>query len=127
LKILSIIIFGVLGILARYSIDSFFSQVSNDKEQLFPYATLSSNIIGCFIAGLLYSLISHKASNSEVYLLIIIGFCGGLTTFSSYALQSVTMIEAGNFLKPIIYLVASPTLGLLSVFLGMKAHLLYVE
>jgi CrcB protein len=117
----------MLGVLTRYSIDSFFNNLSSNKDQLFPYATLSANIIGCFIAGLLYSFINHKVSNSETYLLIIIGFCGGLTTFSSYALQSMTMFESGQVLKPFIYLTLSPALGLLFVFLGIKTSLLYIK
>jgi CrcB protein len=127
LKLLSISIFGVLGVLTRYSIDIFFNQFSSHKEQLFPYATLSANIIGCFIAGFLYTLINQKVENSEFYLLIIIGFCGGLTTFSSYALQSMTMLNSGELIKPLLYLTVSPILGLLSLFFGMKISLSFVK
>ena len=66
MKILSIAIFGVLGVLTRYSIDSFFNQISNNKDQFFPYATFSANIIGCFIAGFLYSLINQKVEADEL-------------------------------------------------------------
>lgn len=117
MKIILISIFGVLGVLSRYSIEN----LLGNKNHLFPVATITVNIIGCFIAGFLYIMMSQKDSaNQQIYITMIIGFCGGLTTFSGYALQSLGIMESGQLLKAIAYLVVSPTLGLISVLAGMK-------
>ena len=117
MKIILISIFGVLGVLSRYSIESFFG----NKNHIFPISTLLANVLGCFLAGSLYTLMSQKDSaNQMYYLTIIIGFCGGLTTFSGYALQSLGIMESGQLIKAITYLVLSPALGLLCVYAGMK-------
>ena len=117
MKIILISIFGVLGVLSRYSIETFLG----NKNQDFPFATLFANVIGCLLAGVLYTLMSQKDStNQQLYLTIIIGFCGGLTTFSSYALQSLGLMQTGSVLKAVIYLVISPALGLICVLAGIK-------
>jgi CrcB protein len=117
MKIVLISIFGVLGVLSRYSIETFIG----NKNHIFPIATLIANVLGCLLAGCLYTLMSQKDSaNQQYYLTIIIGFCGGLTTFSGYALQSLGIMESGQMLKAITYLILSPTLGLLCVLAGMK-------
>lgn len=117
MKVFLISIFGVLGVLSRYSIEN----LLGNRHYIFPIATLTANIIGCFIAGCLYTLLSQKdAANQQLYLTIIIGFCGGLTTFSGYALQSLGIMETGHLIKAITYLVISPTLGLVFVLAGMK-------
>lgn len=117
MKILLISIFGVLGVLSRYSLDSYFSQ----KNLNFPLSTFIANIIGCIICGSLFYLINQKTnSNIQVYQALIIGFCGGLTTFSSYSLQVFNMINTNDFIKAFSYLFLSTLFGCLSIFLGMK-------
>jgi CrcB protein len=117
MNIILISIFGVLGVLSRYSIET----LLGNKNHIFPIATLFANVLGCLLAGCLYTLMSQKDSaNQQYYLTIIIGFCGGLTTFSGYALQTLGIMESGQLLKGISYLIISPALGLICVLIGMK-------
>lgn len=118
MNIILISIFGVLGVLTRYSADIYWS----DKNQVFPIATLIVNIIGCFIAGFVYTLLSKKLLLSEqVSASIIIGFCGGLTTFSGYCLQSLNLMQQGEILKAFSFIMISVALGLVTIFLGIKS------
>lgn len=120
MKIVFIGIFGVLGIYSRYFLDTF---INNDQSS-FPVSTLIANSIGCLIAGVLYCFISHKYQSPYLQPMLI-GFCGGLTTFSSYSLQTLNLITAEQTLKGLTYLVLSPSLGILFVFIGFKLSLLF--
>lgn len=111
MKIVLIGVFGLLGIYTRYFIDTIFTF----KNDSFPYSTLLVNLIGCSITGVLFYYLESKAANPYI-LPLIIGLCGGLTTFSSYCLQGFQLLSQGDHLKAFAYLVLSPTLGLTLVF-----------
>lgn len=118
MNIFLISIFGVLGVLTRYSADLLWA----DKNDIFPYSTLVVNTIGCFIAGLVYALLSKKLIMSEpMARAITVGFCGGLTTFSGYCLQSFNLMQAGDILKAFAFIVISIVIGLATIFLGVKS------
>tara|TARA_Y100000385_G_C12877514_1_gene544321 strand:+ start:469 stop:840 length:372 start_codon:yes stop_codon:yes gene_type:complete len=118
MNIILISIFGVLGVLTRYSADVYWE----DKNYIFPYATLLVNILGCFVAGFIYTLLSKKLIMSEqMARAIIIGFCGGLTTFSGYCLQSLNLMQNGDILKAFTFIVISIALGLATILLGIKS------
>lgn len=117
MQIVLISIFGVLGVLSRYSIETYWG----DKNQIFPINTLVINIIGCFIAGLVYSTIVNKQILSDqMATAIIIGFCGGLTTFSGYCLQSLNFMQNGELLRAFAYIFLSVALGLITVMMGVR-------
>ncbi len=123
MNIIYISVFGVVGVLSRYSLDLIFY----NKDQILPIQTIIANFTGCLIAGILYSFISEKFGNTHLWSLAIIGFCGGLTTFSSFALQSFQSIEQGEFLKAYGYLMIFPLIGLLAIFLGMKLSIFFIN
>lgn len=112
MKIFLIGIFGVLGVYSRYFLDSFFNSS-------LPYGTILSNIVGTLIAGICYCFISQKL-NTHIYLPLLIGFCGGLTTFSSYMLQSFEMFNQGAIAKAFLYTGLMPVLGFLSVLISYQ-------
>ena len=118
MKLLLIGVFGVLGIYARYSIDLL---INNDRYS-FPVSTLTANLIGCFLAGIIYCFIFNKTQSNFLPPLLI-GFCGGLTTFSSFSLQALNMMTAEQTMKSLGYLILSPTLGVVFVLLGFQSTL----
>jgi CrcB protein len=118
MKFFLIGLFGVLGIYTRYFVDL---QIGNQQDS-FPIATFTVNMIGCFLAGAIYCFIFNKYP-SHLLQPILIGFCGGLTTFSSYALQSFNFITMDQMLKSFSYLILSPTIGMVLVFIGFQTSM----
>lgn len=82
----------------------------------FPYATFAINIVGCFCIGALTSIIPV---NSNIRFLLIAGFCGGFTTFSTFAKESYTLANSGQPFIALIYVLTSCLLGILAVWLGI--------
>jgi fluoride exporter len=103
-------LFGVLGVLCRYGIDTFFASWNQNG----PVTTLLINILGSFLAGLIYTLSLNREFMMSLQPALLIGFCGGFTTFSAYALQTIILVERGKFGFAVAYFVMSPVFGLLA-------------
>lgn len=106
-------LFGLAGILCRYGIDQYFGSW-NEK---IPMTTLCINIIGSFLAGMIYVFSTYRDMSANLQAGLLVGFCGGFTTFSAYALQTMTMIERGKSLYALTYFVISPIVGLMAAFI----------
>lgn len=113
MKLFLLAICGVAGVFARY----FFESVISHQQGQFPVGTFIVNILGCFILGSLYSISISKLSHPLIFPLMV-GFCGGFTTFSSYALQGFLLMSDQQFLKSFLYLFLSPAIGILLLISG---------
>lgn len=86
----------------------------------FPLATFIVNVVGCFIAGLIFGAISQETTEAQnLKLLLITGFCGGFTTFSAFALENVRLMSSANATIAVLYTIASIAAGLLAVWIGL--------
>jgi CrcB protein len=104
-----------IGGLLRYIISDF---VYKHSSSLFPYGTLTVNVVGSFILGLIiFYLDSLKLISAEMRLFLTIGLCGGLTTFSTFSYETVKLIQDSQ------YLIAGTNI-LLNVFVTILAVLL---
>ena len=103
--ILAIGIGGALGALLRYFITSMiFNQLGNQ----FPWGTLTVNLLGCALLGFLITIVSNSWSSSDEFRSFFsIGLIGALTTFSAFSIEVVLMIEKGNWLMAVGYVVLS--------------------
>ncbi len=116
LKIFAIFIGGGLGASLRWFLSETFCKIAKS----FPISTLFVNILGSFILGFLaYYFISRIYINNELKLLLTAGFCGGLTTFSTFAYENYSMLQNGEILKSLSYIFLSITLSLAGVFAGV--------
>ncbi|MDA0347417.1 MAG: fluoride efflux transporter CrcB [Verrucomicrobia bacterium] len=87
----------------------------------FPWATLLANVSGCLIIGLVIgheSITADWAEHSRGF--VVIGFCGGFTTFSTFSLQTFKQLEGGNFLGAFSNILLSFVVCLLAVWAGIK-------
>ena len=117
-KILLIGLGGFLGSVARYVTAKF---VDDKLSPAFPYGTLTVNILGSFLLGILYIIALRKAGLTENGRLFLgVGFCGGFTTFSSFTVEGLYMLQHQRWLNFIIYTIASISLGLIATIIGYK-------
>ena len=85
----------------------------------FPWATLSVNLLGCLLIGLLWGILSRNASESTSWgLFMTVGLCGGFTTFSTFSKEALTMLQAGQICGFATYIIVSALAGIALVALG---------
>lgn len=115
-KLLLVGIGGFTGSILRYLMYQVF-----DKPILafFPFATFTVNIIGSFLIGIIYFLAQKEGwVSEEIRLLLAVGFCGSFTTFSTFALENLTLIKSGNLLTTVVYIGSSVVLSIIAVWAG---------
>ncbi len=115
-QILLVFIGGGTGSIVRYLTNRFLNQA----HYHIPYGTLTVNVIGSLLIGIILGLsLKNNALSQNTVLLLATGFCGGLTTFSSFAYENQIMLKNGDLWNLFAYTAGSFILGLLAVFLGM--------
>ena len=109
---------GAIGSVIRYILGSVGAHYFKGT---FPLATFITNFLGCIIIGLLIGYFGKNTElNPQLKLLLITGFCGGFTTFSTFAAENVQLMENGNYGLLFANVVGSVVLGIGGVILGMK-------
>lgn len=107
---------GFVGTLGRYGLAG---AVAKRYGETFPLGTLAVNLIGCFLVGLLFHLMQERfLVNQNLRAIIMVGLLGGFTTFSSFGLQTFTLLQDGEFGFAALNLGVSNVLGLLLVWAG---------
>ena len=118
-KTIFIALAGLIGTLVRYWLAGF---VTRQYGENFPWGTLIVNLIGSFLAGALYHLAEERLLISPALrTIILIGLLGGFTTFSSYGLQTFTLMRDGQIGLATLNVALSNVLGLLMVWIGYVA------
>ena len=108
---------GLAGVYSRYFIGIL---VSRFFVTSFPLATMSINLAGSLLIGVVYVLgLEHAIISEDLRIGIMVGFLGGFTTFSSYCLESTRLIEQGEWSRMAVYFLLSPLLGLGATLGGM--------
>lgn len=116
-KVSIVMLGGSLGAASRYSIGLLAAKTWGTQ---FPWGTLLVNLIGCFLIGLIFALADRvRLLTPDMRLLLITGFLGALTTFSSFSLETVNAGRAGLTLQPLINIVVNNLGGLSLTFAGM--------
>lgn len=93
--------------------------IQSNTSYSFPLGTLTVNIIGCFVIGLLYGIVERgNLLNTEVRLFLTVGLCGGFTTFSTFLGENFLLLRDQHFFYFILYTTLSIVAGLLAVYLG---------
>jgi CrcB protein len=116
LRLISIGLAGFVGTLVRYWLSGW---TARRFGETFPAGTLLVNVIGCFLAGFLsYLMFERFLFNQTARTIVLIGFLGGFTTFSSFGLQTFNLLRDGEIGLAILNVAVSNVAGLLMVWVG---------
>jgi CrcB protein len=114
-KYLLVMLGGGVGSLARYLAGTF---ITNSFASLFPLGTMIINITGSFLIGILMTLLTERLPHPNWRLLLVVGFLGGYTTFSSFEWETFSAVRGGGLWIGLINVVGSVALGYAAVWLG---------
>ncbi|WP_286238398.1 fluoride efflux transporter CrcB [Neptuniibacter halophilus] len=116
LHIIAIAIGGAAGALGRYWV----SGLLNNADHRIPVGTLTCNALGSFLMGVCFVLILEKSRLSpEMRPLLMVGFMGAFTTFSTFSLETVAMLQEGHVMSAAIYILLSVLLCLVALYSGL--------
>lgn len=117
IQVLLVAFGGAIGSVLRYYVGVWSIRLAGPA---FPWGTLTVNVVGSFIIGVLAELIARKFGGStELRLLLMTGLVGGFTTFSAFSLDTIGLLERGEAFMAIVYVAASVGLSLATVFAGL--------
>jgi CrcB protein len=107
---------GAAGSIGRYLCQRW---INESYQHDFPLSTFLINITGCLLIGILYAL-GEKANvlSQPTRLLLITGFCGGFTTFSTFAFENTELLRTGDHGYFLLYTLGSVAVGIIAVYLG---------
>jgi len=108
---------GALGTAGRMAVTLWMASALGKH---FPWGTLAVNVLGSFVIGVLASLPATRPDlfQAEVRMALMVGLCGGFTTFSAFSLQTLELMQKGQWLPALLNVFGSVALCLLGVWLG---------
>lgn len=107
---------GAVGSILRYVLGGAVQRLAGGG---FPYGTLVVNALGCFVIGLLAELFMNLEPPAAWRALLVVGFCGGFTTFSTFSNETIGLFEAGSYWKAFAYVLGGVVLSLAATALGI--------
>lgn len=107
---------GVIGTLARYGLGKWIPTWAGTD---FPWHTFAINLAGSLVLGFAVRAFESLATSPEVRGFVAIGFCGAFTTFSTFSLETLGLMQRGEWGRAAAYALGSVALGLLAVYVGM--------
>lgn len=119
MKLLLIALAGGFGTLARYGLSGLVQRMTGAT---FPWGTFVVNVAGCFLFGLVWSLLEERlAVAGQWRAIVLIGFMGAFTTFSSFAYDSAGLMRDAQWGLAALNVIGQNALGLACLFLGLAA------
>ncbi len=109
---------GAVGSVVRYLLGGAIQRAGGIG---FPVGTLAVNVIGSFVIGALAQHYLNTQTSPAMRAALITGFCGGFTTFSAFGLETVGLLEGGEYGKAAAYMLLSVTLSVTASFAGIAA------
>ena len=111
-------IFGLMGVFLRYAFGLLTSLAPNVA---LPFTTLLINVLGSFLIGVAYVIsFEYGYFSEDLRTGLLVGLLGGFTTFSSYSLESIRLMEIERWGLGVLYFVLTPLLCLLATYMGLK-------
>lgn len=113
-KLLLVFIGGGLGAMSRFLVTTTLA----GKLGNFPLGTLTANLIGSLLMGLVIGLLAGR--HESIRLFVAVGFLGGFTTFSSFSAETLSLIQGGQIFAAAFNVIVSVVAGLVACFIGLK-------
>ncbi|WP_048308367.1 fluoride efflux transporter CrcB [Halomonas sp. PR-M31] len=121
---LAVAIGGAFGALGRYLMSGWLTAMLGRG---FPWGTFGVNLLGCCLIGALYVWLTEELKLPPLWqVTLVAGFTGAFTTFSTFSLEILTLLEGGRMPTAVLYLATSLVLGVAGVSLGMRVTRLFV-
>jgi fluoride exporter len=109
---------GMVGALSRYGVDR---AVEQRTASVFPWSTFVINVSGCLLVGIfLAAIVDRHHTPQWLRLGLVVGFCGAYTTFSTFAQESLDLMEESRAVLAVANVAASATFGVVAVFVGER-------
>ncbi len=116
-ELLYVFIGGGLGSLVRFLLGKWVNSFHNSN---FPFGTFIINIVACFVLGFIIGLADQKQILSPaIRLFLVVGFCGGFSTFSAFSSETLTLIQQGQNSTMLLYVLLSVVVCLIATFGGL--------
>lgn len=112
---------GAIGAMLRYGVGLWSAGIGNWTDKLpsgLPYGTLIVNLLGSLLIGIVWGLVTKSSISKGLELFIMIGILGGFTTFSSFSLDNIKLLELGKYGLAISYILLSCVGGILLAYVG---------
>ena len=107
---------GAVGASGRYAVDRY---IEARSDAIFPWATFVVNLTGCLLIGLVAAALVDRHHLPEwVRIGLVVGVVGGYTTFSTFAQESLDLVDARHFATALAYTTASVVAGMAAVYVG---------
>ncbi|MFC4769666.1 fluoride efflux transporter CrcB [Effusibacillus consociatus] len=113
MNLLSVAVGGAIGALGRHALSLF---LPAPPDSLFPWPTFAANLTGCFIIGFFYQMAEHRTIPAALRLGLATGLLGGFTTFSTFSLEVLTLLNGGHVLVGFLYVLTSLAAGLAACY-----------
>ena len=115
--LLLIFVGGGVGSVLRYLVGR---MVSGSCQGSFPWGTFTANIIGCLLIGLITAAIARWHLTEEIRLLLVVGLCGGFTTFSTFSNETFQLLSSGHVATALAYVASSIVIGVTMTMIAIK-------
>ena len=109
----AVLVAGVAGALARFGLSTALA-----RHPRFPFAVLAVNVVGSAVAGVIGGLAERAVVSADWKLILITGFCGGLTTFSTFATETVQLVMTGRWRPAVASVALNLVVGIGAAALG---------
>jgi CrcB protein len=120
IKLAMVALGGALGSMGRYLLTLALQRQSGSSFS-YPVETLTANLIGCLLIGVLWGLFERVSISNEFRLFLFTGLLGGFTTFSAFARENVQLLRAGEPLQALLYIALSNGFGIGLALVGFVA------
>jgi CrcB protein len=115
---LAVALGGAIGAVSRYGVDRAIEARSSSS---FPWATLTVNVSGCLLVGfLIAAVVDRHEAPAWLRAALVVGFCGGYTTFSTFAQETLDLVEGKALALAVANIAVSVALGVTAVFVGTR-------